>query len=128
MTNDYLPDPHAPWGHDLHCLALCAGDPRHVWQQNHCGVFYSANGAGSWTNVSAPERGVRFGFPIAVDDRDGKTAWVVPGQADSHRMAIDGGLFVARTETGNLFLSEDRGVHWSVVGHHLPPIYSVRWA
>lgn len=167
MTNDYLPDPRAPWGHDPHYVTLCASDPRHVWQQNHCGVFYSANGAASWTDVSAPEHGVRFGFPIAVDDRDGKTAWVVPGQSDAHRMAIDGGLFVARTEdggaswsaqraglpqdnaydvvyrhaldqrdelvafgstTGNLFLSEDRGDHWSAIGHHLPPIYSVRWA
>lgn len=30
----------------------------------------------------------------------GGTAWVVPGKSDMERMAIDGGLFVARTEDG----------------------------
>jgi len=40
---------------------------------------------------------VHFGFPVAVDEQDGKTAWLVPGKADMQRMAIDGKLFVART-------------------------------
>ena len=167
MTNDYLPNPEADWGHDPHFITHCPANPDHVWQQNHCGVFYSHDGAKTWTNVSNPELGVRFGFPIAVDDDDGKVAWVVPGQADAQRMAIGGGLFVARTEdggrswtqlreglpqdnaydvvyrhaldqragrlafgstTGNLWVSEDRGERWAAVAHHLPPIYSVRWA
>src|SRR5690606_13818130 len=45
-------------------------------------------------------RGVHFGFPVAVDETDGKVAWLVPGRADDQRMAIEGGLFVARTEDG----------------------------
>jgi photosystem II stability/assembly factor-like uncharacterized protein len=112
MTNDYLPDPTVEWGHDPHFVALCTGDPKHVWQQNHCGVFYSDNGAETWTKVSQPEHGVHFGFPIAVDARDGKTAWVVPGKADMQRTAIDGALFVARTSNG--------GQSWEPLRRGLP--------
>ncbi len=100
MTNDYLPDPNAEWGHDAHYVQSCAAAPEHVWQQNHCGVFYSSDGATSWKKVSQPEKGVHFGFPIAADARDGRTAWVVPGVSDQKRMALDGGLFVARTQDG----------------------------
>ncbi|MCP8690159.1 WD40/YVTN/BNR-like repeat-containing protein [Marinobacterium sedimentorum] len=100
MLNDYLPNPNADWGHDPHFIAGCPAQPDHLWQQNHCGVFYSEDGAQSWNKVSAPERGVHFGFPVAVDKQDGHTAWVFPAQADMARMAIDGGLCVARTQDG----------------------------
>jgi photosystem II stability/assembly factor-like uncharacterized protein len=100
MTNDYLPDPNAEWGHDAHLIQICRDQPEHVWQQNHCGVFYSADGAKTWKKVSAPEQGVHFGFPVAVDSRRGETAWVVPAVSDAQRMAIGGGLFVGRTENG----------------------------
>lgn len=100
MTNDYLPDPAAEWGHDAHFIELCPAQPDHVWQQNHSGVFYSSDGAQSWQKVSAPDAGVHFGFPVAVDPNDGKTAWLVPGRSDNQRMTIDGSLFVARTEDG----------------------------
>ncbi len=162
----FLPNPDAEWGHDPHFLEWCESNPQHVWQQNHCGVFYSADGARTWQEVSKPEQGVHFGFPVAVDAKDGRTAWLVPGIADDKRMAIGGGLFVARTQdggrtwkqlrkglpqdgahdvvyrhsldnsgdcvafgstTGNLYLSEDRGESWQVIGNNLPPIYSVRF-
>lgn len=100
MTNDYLPDSQAEWGHDAHFIQCCPADPDHVWQQNHCGVFYSSDGSATWKKVSQPEQGVHFGFPIAADDHDGSTAWVVPGLSDQQRMTIGGGLFVARTEDG----------------------------
>lgn len=100
VTNDYLPNPEAEWGHDPHFIAACPAQPDHLWQQNHCGVFYSTDAAQTWTKVSQPEAGVHFGFPIAVDDQDGRTAWVVPARADMARMAIGGGLFVARTTDG----------------------------
>lgn len=96
----FLPDPEAEWGHDPHFMAACPAAPQHIWQQNHCGVFYSQDGAKTWREVSKPEQGVHFGFPVAVDEKDGRTAWLVPGVADDKRMAINGGLFVARTQDG----------------------------
>ncbi|MBE7454511.1 MAG: hypothetical protein HS111_38335 [Kofleriaceae bacterium] len=167
MLNDYLPDPAAEWGHDPHFVTLCPGQPDRLWQQNHTGVFTSADGAASWSRVSQESVAVHFGFPIAADDRDGQTAWVVPLRSDQERMTIGGGMFVARTRdggaswqtftdglpqehcydvvyrhaldargdrvcfgstTGNVYVSEDRGETWSAVGHHLPPIHSVRFA
>jgi photosystem II stability/assembly factor-like uncharacterized protein len=112
LLMDYMPDPGAEWGHDPHSVELCPGAPDHVWQQNHCGVFYSSDGAANWKKVSRPENGVHFGFPVAADAKDGKTAWVVPGKADMQRMAIDGGLFVARTEDG--------GESWKELREGLP--------
>ena len=112
MLNDYLPDPNAEWGHDAHFVTLSKGQPDHVWQQNHTGVFYSADGAENWKRVSQAEVGVHFGFPIAADDEDGRTAWVVPGKADSARMAIEGALFVARTRDG--------GESWEQLREGLP--------
>jgi photosystem II stability/assembly factor-like uncharacterized protein len=112
MTNDYLPDPNAEWGHDAHAIDLCTASPDHIWQQNHCGVFYSSDGASTWKKVSQPEKGVHFGFPVAADPRDGRTAWLVPGKSDMQRTTIDGGLFVARTQDG--------GATWETLREGLP--------
>ena len=100
MVNDFEPDPEAEWGHDPHFIELCAAEPDCIWQQNHCGVYFSGNGAESWTKVSRPEQGIHFGFPVAADPNDGRTAWLVPGKSDMERTTVDGGLFVARTEDG----------------------------
>ncbi|MFG0317660.1 MAG: WD40/YVTN/BNR-like repeat-containing protein [Planctomycetota bacterium JB042] len=113
LTMDYSPDPTAEWaGHDPHAVVLCRNDPDRLWQQNHCGIFTSDDGAASWRKVSRPDAGAHFGFPIAADDDDGETAWVVPGKADMQRMTIDGGLFVARTEDG--------GETWTQLREGLP--------
>ncbi len=100
MRMDYLPDPESKWGHDPHFITACPAQPDHLWQQNHCGVFYSEDGAQTWKKMSIPDAGVHFGFPVAVDAKDGRTAWVVPAQSDMQRMTIKGGLFVARTTDG----------------------------
>lgn len=112
MLNDYLPSPEAEWGHDPHFITVCAAQPDHVWQQNHCGVFASEDGARTWKRVSNREVGVHFGFPIAADERDGRTAWVVPAKADDERMTIGGGLFVGRTTDG--------GASWQTFREGLP--------
>ena len=90
----------------------CLHEPGHLWQQNHCGVFYSNDGAQTWKKVSKPDQGVHFGFPIAVDEHDGRTAWVVPARSDAERMAIGGGLSVARTTDG--------GQSWESFANGLP--------
>lgn len=113
LLMDYSPNPGEEWaGHDPHAIELCPGQPDHVWQQNHCGVFASRDGAATWKRVSSPDDGVHFGFPVAVDAEDGNTAWVVPGVSDAKRMAIDGSLFVARTEDG--------GATWQPLRKGLP--------
>lgn len=100
MTMEHDPNPEAEWGHDPHFIAQCPGQPDHIWQQNHAGVYFSNDGAATWTEVSKPEQGIHFGFPVAVDENDGRTAWLVPGRSDQQRMTIGGSLFVARTTDG----------------------------
>ena len=112
MLNDYLPNPAAEWGHDPHFIAPCPGQPDVVWQQNHSGVFVSEDGAKNWRRVSKNDVGVHFGFPVAVDDRDGRTAWLVPAKGDDQRMTLKGGLFVARTRDG--------GATWEQLREGLP--------
>lgn len=112
MRMEHTPEPDAEWGHDTHFIDVCAAQPEHVWQQNHVGVFYSADGAESWRKVSAPEQGVHFGFPVAADEEDGRVAWLLPGKSDQQRMTVDGGLFVARTEDG--------GASWAQLRRGLP--------
>lgn len=100
MILDHTPEGEAEWGHDTHFIEQCAGDPEHVWQQNHVGIYYSNDGAKSWRKVSRPEQGVHFGFPVTADAKNGRMAWVVPGKSDQERMTVGGALFVARTTDG----------------------------
>jgi photosystem II stability/assembly factor-like uncharacterized protein len=166
LKADFLPDPDAEVGQDPHFVAFHPAHPDHLWMQNHCGIFRSTNGAKSWKQVSKKDKLPHFGFPIAVDEEDPDTAWVVPAISDTHRIAVDAKMAVCRTTdggktwealrkglpqkdcydvtfrhaldnangtiafgttTGNLYVSEDRGDSWEVVGHNLPPIYSVRF-
>lgn len=113
LTNAYMPDPNAEVGHDPHFVMACAGEPDVVWQQNHCGVFRSTDGAATWTNVGQPGSGpVDFGFPIAADAADPERAWVVPATSDMKRYAVDGAMCVARTDDG--------GKSWHVFRDGLP--------
>jgi photosystem II stability/assembly factor-like uncharacterized protein len=71
-----------------------------LWQQNHCGVFVSRDGARTWEDVSQEDGPVTFGFAVAVAADDPEMAWVVPAISDEKRMAVDGALCVARTDDG----------------------------
>jgi len=113
LKANFLPDPEAEVGQDPHIVVWCESDPDVLWQQNHCGVFMSEDGAASWTDVSDDDRGLAyFGFACAVDAEDPKTAWLVPAVADECRIAVDGAVHVARTEDG--------GRTWTALREGLP--------
>jgi len=162
----FLPDDEHDTGHDPHFVAPCPTAPDVLWQQNHVGVFRSADAGRSWVDVSEADGPVGFGFPIAPGDHP-DVAWVVPAVSDEERAAVGGRLRVCRTEdggatwqpltrglpqegafdlvyrhaldrdgerlafgstTGNVFLGRDGGDRWTCLGHHFPPVYSVRFA
>ncbi len=112
LRADYLPEPYAEYGHDPHYMLASPSNPDVLWQQNHCGVFRSVDRAQTWTDISQEEGPVKFGFALALDPFDEKTAWVVPGISDEKRMAVDGALCVARTEDG--------GETWQELRNGLP--------
>jgi len=100
LRADFLPDPYAEVGHDPHLLVACPGTPEAMWQQNHCGIFKSDDGAQSWQEVTEEGGPAKFGFAVAVDAENASRAWVVPGVSDEIRVAVDSALCVCRTDDG----------------------------
>ena len=112
LTAEYMPVPHAEYGHDPHYMVASPSNPDVLWQQNHCGVFRSVNGGHTWDNISQRGGPVKFGFAIAVDADDSDVAWVVPAVSDEQRMAVGGALCVCRTDDG--------GRNWTAYRAGLP--------
>ena len=100
LRADYLPDPRAEVGHDPHLLVASPSQPDTLWQQNHCGIFRSSDGAMSWQEVTQEEGPARFGFTVAVAEDNPDQAWVVPAISDEVRVAVDNALCVCRTDDG----------------------------
>lgn len=100
LRADFLPDPSAEVGHDPHLLVACASQPEVLWQQNHCGIFRSIDGAGNWKEITQNGGPAKFGFAIAAAENNPEQAWVVPAVSDEQRVAIDGALCVCRTDDG----------------------------
>jgi len=100
LRADFLPDPAADVGHDPHLLVSCPSQPDALWQQNHCGIFKSTDGANSWQEVTQENGPAKFGFAVAVDEKDPNRAWVVPAVSDEVRVAVDNALCVCRTDDG----------------------------
>ena len=112
LRADFMPDPNGEFSHDPHLLVTCPSNRNVMWQQNHCGIFKSIDGAASWEDVSQPGGPANFGFVIEVDESNPEGAWVVPGVSDEIRVAIDEALCVCRTEDG--------GKSWQAFRNGLP--------
>ena len=112
LRADFLPDPESEVGHDPHILVAAPTDPDILWQQNHCGIFRSIDGARNWEDISQAEGPARFGFALAIADDDPGQAWVCPANSDTTRTAIKGALCVCRTDDG--------GKNWKTLRKGLP--------
>jgi hypothetical protein len=108
LRADFLPDPEVPVGHDPHLLVACPSAPDVMWQQNHCGIFKSENGARDWKMVSQNGGPAHFGFAVAVDENDPDKAWVAPGISDEVRVAVDQSLCICRTTDGGKTWTDQR--------------------
>ena len=106
------PDPDTETGQCVHKLVMAAGQPDCFYQQNHSGVYRSADAGRNWENISAglPSE---FGFAMGAHPRDAATGWVIPlTHPEEGRFAPDGALAVWRTR--------DRGDTWERHGKGLP--------
>ncbi len=112
MRADFLPDPNAETGYDPHLLVASPGNHEIMWQQNHCGIFRSTDGAKTWYDIGQKDGPARFGFAIAVADDDPHQAWVAPAISDELRIAINGALCICRTDDG--------GKTWNELRNGLP--------
>lgn len=107
----YLPNPHVEVGHDPHRLIMATSDPKIIWQQNHCGIFYTKDGGDNWTDASNPNGIPSYGFSIAADQDNPARAWVIPVESDERRIAPGLKLQVFKTEDfGSTWKSDSDGL------------------
>jgi hypothetical protein len=101
MQAAYLPPESAgdPNIQDAHRLAQCRAQPDVFWCQHHNGIYRSADGCGSWQEITGVPVSA-FGFAVAAHPQDPQTAWFVPASKDEKRIPVDGKLAVLRTRDG----------------------------
>ena len=99
-------------GHCVHNMMRAPGPEDLLYQQNHHGVWRSADGGRSWDDVTAGLPST-FGFPIQVHPRDPDTIWTLPLNGDmAGRFPPDAAAAVWR--------SRDGGRSWHALRRGLP--------
>jgi photosystem II stability/assembly factor-like uncharacterized protein len=94
-----------------HKLVRDPGNADVLFQQNHVGVFRSADGGDSWERI---ENGLPsfFGFGLVMHPRDPRTLYNCPISSQEVHMVADGRLRVYRTRDG--------GDRWEALDRGLP--------
>ena len=99
-------------GHCVHNMMRAPGTSDLMYQQNHHGVWRSADGGRSWDDITAGLPST-FGFPIRVHPRDPDTIWTFPLNGDMEgRYPNDAAAAVWR--------SRDGGQNWEAMRNGLP--------
>lgn len=107
----YLPDPNVEIGHDPHSIFIHPISTNVMWQQNHCGIYYSINGGADWIDVSPKEGLSNYGFCLAIDEVNPAKAWVIPVESDTQRISPDLSLRVYQTSNyGETWESKSDGL------------------
>jgi photosystem II stability/assembly factor-like uncharacterized protein len=108
---EFLPDKLPEYGQCVHKLLMTGGGAPVLYQQNHCGVYRSADGGRAWSEIT---KGLPsdFGFPLALHPRQPATLYVLPLQGAEFRAPPERKLRV--------FRSRDSGESWSALGRGLP--------
>ena len=107
-------DKHLQMHHCYHKMIQSPGKSGMLYQQNHCGVFSSADNGESWKDISH-ENSRRHGFPITIASGNRESVFTVPARQDlcsSHNTCIQGQLSVLRTQDG--------GKSWVTLSNGLP--------
>jgi photosystem II stability/assembly factor-like uncharacterized protein len=105
------PREHEEVGFCVHKLVRSEADPNRMYQQNHCGMHRSDDGAQSWTEIT-DGLPTDFGFACATHPHDRDTFFVVPLDPGHGRTMLEGRAAVWRTQ--------DAGSSWQRLERGLP--------
>jgi len=108
---EFMPEKYPEYGQCVHKLLKAPAQGDLLFQQNHCGVYRSADAGGTWQEIT---KGLPsdFGFPLAIHPREPETLYVIPLQGAEFRCPPEGKLCV--------FRSRDGGASWHALGNGLP--------
>lgn len=111
---NFMPDQppvYPEYGQCVHKMVLNPSQPTRLYQQNHCGVYRSDNGADQWTEIT---RGLpsEWGLGMIVHPHNADTIWVCPGSSGYEHWVPDGAMAVYR--------SHNRGDTWDKLTKGLP--------
>ena len=108
---EFLPEKYPEYGQCVHKLLIGDGKRSLLFQQNHCGVYRSADAGRSWQEITAglPSD---FGFPLAIHPREAETIFVIPLKGADFRCPPEGRLRVFRSRNG--------GNSWQSLTNGLP--------
>lgn len=115
---DFMPEDqrYPEVGQCVHSVVRAHGADELLYQQNHCGMYRSADGGRQWQSI---EDGLpsSFGFPVAAHPRDPGTVWLLPLNGDTAgRYPPDAALAVWR--------SRDGGDSWQALREGLPQTHA----
>ncbi len=111
---DYAPEDqrYPEVGQCVHSIAMAAGNPDLIYQQNHCGMYRSTDAGRNWTSIEAGLPST-FGFPAAAHPRDPDTVFLLPLNGDT------AGRFMPDASAA-VWRSRDRGDTWQALRDGLP--------
>ncbi|WP_428687357.1 exo-alpha-sialidase [Roseibium sp.] len=95
----------------VHNMMRAPGDGDILYQQNHHGVWRSADGGRSWDDITEGLPSA-FGFPIRVHPRDPQTVWTLPLNGDAQgRYPPDAAAAVWKsTDSGRTWQAKRKGL------------------
>jgi len=100
LRADFMPEKYPEYGQCVHKVAMHPSNPNVLYQQNHCGMYRSDNGAEDWIDMGEGRLPTRFGFPVVVHPHDPKTVYVIPEESDEYHMSVNGQFAVWRSQDG----------------------------
>jgi hypothetical protein len=112
---DFQPEKYPEFGQCLHRMVQHPTQPDVLYQQNHCGVYKTANAGDEWVDLRS-NLPSDFGFPIALDPRHPETFYVI---VENEARANFGNQFT-------IYRTQDAGERWEALTNGLPAGANVR--